>query len=179
MDEEREYLTTELKRFIHDIPWVEPEKSSEKDSEEWDNHNHRNVDPSSHTMIPEIPIDVDEMERTESRKESCKRHDTDVDDIKMKEYSILFEVDEVSPDIETIRKEEEPEKEKNHMPFSLLTDVDQSKEIWDEGKDEIPDESHMIRISRESDSDHWEYSSEEAKNHEWTELEHIRKDEEK
>jgi hypothetical protein len=158
--EEWEDFSHEVHRFVDDIPRVKPQKSSDIYSEEWEEHDERDIYPASHMMISAIPVGMYELEWGKSCDQSSQCGRRDHYDIEVDHLDRLPEVDKVREDIEWVREEEKPESEKYPVEKSSFLHCHHREKVWDHREDEIPYESSENRIStRDIDSDDRKKSS--------------------
>ncbi len=137
-EEKCPYLSYEIERIMPDIPRIKSEESSNIYSDGREEDRESGEYPCESSMIVDIPLSVDELERRVSRYQSCERHRRYVDDIEVDHLMMFVKMHEIGEDIETIRQEKYPEKEHEPLHTSLPCSISECENIREKCEDQIP-----------------------------------------
>lgn len=94
------HFPQEIHRFMKNIPSIKPEESPKIHSEDRENHDKSNENPTFFVMVFLIPILLEELKRSKSRNKARKRRSCYKDDIEVDIFGKFAEVDKVCEDIE-------------------------------------------------------------------------------
>lgn len=94
-----------------------------------------------------IPMYMKELKGSKACDKSSEGRSRDEDDIEVNIFWEFSEVDKVCKNIERVRKEEEPEKEKYRVQNSFFLYRHHREKVWNQCEDKVPYESSENRIS--------------------------------